>query len=359
MKTPTIIAVVVLHIAIFAMILVQPGCKSSEESINPDLTAPEPTEVPARVDGAQLPPEGSDALRVAPTRPVYRLGDRGANEVPTDTFVQPEEELVPPATTTLEPEIIAPKRAAVSGELVRHTVKRGDNLTKIAKTYDTTVNAIMEANKMGRNDVLHVGKTIIVPVEAPASATAPAQQQQIVVADASAASSAPSVYVVQKGDTLSKIAGKFNTSVGKIMTLNGMSKTNIREGQKLKIPAMSPLTAQIVSGNAKTHKVANGETLGGIAIKYKVPLKTLMETNGITDPRKLRVGQVLLIGSEAAPAAPRVTTSVTAPVVQQQPQAQQAPTKVEPTPAPVQQQTQVPAEAVTNFPEVKEESVDL
>ncbi|MCX8045266.1 MAG: LysM peptidoglycan-binding domain-containing protein [Anoxybacillus gonensis] len=44
------------------------------------------------------------------------------------------------------------------------------------------------------------------------------------------------VYVVQKGDTLSKIAQKYNTTIASLQKLNGISNPNlIRVGQKLRV----------------------------------------------------------------------------------------------------------------------------
>jgi N-acetylmuramoyl-L-alanine amidase len=44
-------------------------------------------------------------------------------------------------------------------------------------------------------------------------------------------------YVVQAGDTLSKIAGRFGVKAADIMALNGITKPDhIERGQKLKIP---------------------------------------------------------------------------------------------------------------------------
>ena len=43
-------------------------------------------------------------------------------------------------------------------------------------------------------------------------------------------------YAVKSGDTLSEIARKFNVSVAKLKTANGLRNDLIRPGQKLKIP---------------------------------------------------------------------------------------------------------------------------
>ena len=43
------------------------------------------------------------------------------------------------------------------------------------------------------------------------------------------------------------------------------------------------------------YKVKSGDNLGAIAARYKVTVKQLMQWNGISDPRKLRAGQTLII----------------------------------------------------------------
>jgi LysM repeat protein len=48
-------------------------------------------------------------------------------------------------------------------------------------------------------------------------------------------------YVVQAGDTLSKIAGRFGVKAADIMALNGITRPDhIERGQKLKIPPPTP-----------------------------------------------------------------------------------------------------------------------
>jgi peptidoglycan endopeptidase LytE len=43
-------------------------------------------------------------------------------------------------------------------------------------------------------------------------------------------------YVVKSGDTLSRIADKFNVSLAKLKSHNGLRSDLIRPGQKLRIP---------------------------------------------------------------------------------------------------------------------------
>jgi N-acetylmuramoyl-L-alanine amidase len=44
-------------------------------------------------------------------------------------------------------------------------------------------------------------------------------------------------YVIARGDTLSEIAVRYNTSVGRIVRYNKMKSSSIRIGQKILIPS--------------------------------------------------------------------------------------------------------------------------
>jgi len=67
-------------------------------------------------------------------------------------------------------------------------------------------------------------------------------------------------YTVEKGDTLSQIAQKFEVSLETILWANDLKKTSkIKPGQKLIILPVSGVM----------HLVKNGETVSEIAKKYK------------------------------------------------------------------------------------------
>lgn len=61
------------------------------------------------------------------------------------------------------------------------------------------------------------------------------------------------------------------------------------------------------AGGAVTHVVEKGETLSSIALRYKVSVSSLEKANGITNERKVRAGQRLVIpaGSKSAAAEPK------------------------------------------------------
>ena len=79
-------------------------------------------------------------------------------------------------------------------------------------------------------------------------------------------------------------------------------------------PKSEPHPAASIAPQGREHIVAKGETLGSIAVHYKVKVATLEKVNHITDDRKLQVGQKLVI-----PAGPDLETQPAAESRQAQP----------------------------------------
>lgn len=60
-------------------------------------------------------------------------------------------------------------------------------------------------------------------------------------------------YIVQPGDTLSKIAGRFGVTQAELMALNGITNPDhIEKGQKLKLPQVAPTVTSRPPGVASS-----------------------------------------------------------------------------------------------------------
>ena len=86
------------------------------------------------------------------------------------------------------------------------------------------------------------------------------------------------------------------------MSINGIVNSNrIREGQKLYVPVSyyalqkAKVKTQTAKAAAASHVVARGDTLYGIALKYRTSADTLARLNRLRSPYTIRVGQVLRI----------------------------------------------------------------
>lgn len=134
---------------------------------------------------------------------------------------------------------------------------------------------------------------------------------------------ADTIYVVQPGDTLSKISLQFNVSVQALMSANGITNPNlIFAGQRLVIPGAGSSTGNTgTSGGGQRYTVQRGDTLFLISIRFGVTMPAIIAANGITNPNLIFAGQVLTIpgtGSGSTPvpapsASPPPATSTPAP----------------------------------------------
>jgi len=134
-------------------------------------------------------------------------------------------------------------------------------------------------------------------------------------------------YTVVKGDTLSEIALRHGVTVRDLANHNGIADPNrIRVGQVLEIPAATrtPRGGSSSSGGSTSvdrqsipsdgkYTVQEGDFPGKIAQKFGIKTADLMAANPqITDPTRLRVGQVLTIpGGTTSTAATRPTNNNT------------------------------------------------
>lgn len=103
-----------------------------------------------------------------------------------------------------------------------------------------------------------------------------------------AVGSSVDMYEVQPGDTLFGIARRFKTSVGIIQALNEIDDSaHILAGQSLIVPSVS-------DANFVVHVVARGESLDSIAQRYRTTVPVLKSLNSIGDEGELVEGASIL-----------------------------------------------------------------
>lgn len=99
-------------------------------------------------------------------------------------------------------------------------------------------------------------------------------------------------YVIKRGDTLTKIAIEFDTTVERLVEENNISNPNlIYPGQILKITNVNNPVRTI------EYTVKRGDTLTKIARAYNVSVQELVEENNILNPNLIYPGEIIQIGS--------------------------------------------------------------
>lgn len=101
---------------------------------------------------------------------------------------------------------------------------------------------------------------------------------------------------VRRGESLSVIAVRYDTSVRELVSLNGLSSRHrIRAGQTLRLPFAGATIAE----GAETYTVREGDSLSLIASRAGVSQQSLMAMNGLQDENRIIVGQTLYLQSQA------------------------------------------------------------
>lgn len=337
-----------LHLGVVSILLVQPGCQTSQpptQTYTQGRTAPANQSDTPALSGGSIPATRSaePSLPKRTTRadavmqssvpgasrsnrdfiPATRPGESGSSDLDAafnagfDGGDFSEFDDVAP---------IAPlSRQGQSGQTVQvagdsfetYTVKRGDNLWTIAKRNNVSLNELYAANGLDKNSILRVGQEIQIPVEggtASVSSVTADSYQPTSFAQGS------TTYTVKRGDTLSKIANQYGSTVNAIKGANNKSSDRIRVGENLVVPvsgsdstgaaspargsgtsaAAKPPTRSTNTAGSRTHTVKAGEFPATIARQYGMTTGELLALNGITDPRKLQVGQTLRVSGSGS-----------------------------------------------------------
>jgi membrane-bound lytic murein transglycosylase D len=169
-------------------------------------------------------------------------------------------------------------RAMASAAPGTHKVRRGDTIGAIAQRYRVSSKALMRANNIRNARRLRIGQTLLIPGRGGVTATASANGR----------------YRVRRGDTVGAIARRHGVSTKSLMRANRIRNARrLRIGQSLVIPGRGGVTA-VASANGR-YRVRRGDTVGAIARRHGVSVRSIMQANGIRNPRKLQVGDTLII----------------------------------------------------------------
>lgn len=204
----------------------------------------------------------------------------------------------PTPTPTPKPVAKPVSTASSSTQSASYTIKRGDTLSHIARQYKTTVANLKQWNGL-KSDLIFVGQKLIVskasqtpkPAPAPVKTVTPASTQS--KADTNKVVTKSVTYTIKRGDTLSKIAREFKTTVSALKSLNNLRSDLIFVGQKLQVtkattqknskpvaPSSSAKTAT-PAPSKQTYKIKSGDTLSHIARQYKTTVANLKKLNNL------------------------------------------------------------------------------
>lgn len=178
-----------------------------------------------------------------------------------ENSAKPTARAAAPAETAKATEAAAPAPAAAAAEVPvqTYTVVAGDTLRKIAAKFGTSIHALEKANNLSATSIIRTGQVLVIG-KGTAAAAAPAAAPQT-------AQATPSVVA---------------------------RPTPVQPAAKPAQPESKPV-AKEPSASGQTYVVAKGDNPYSIARKFNVTQDALMKANKIDDPRKLQIGQKLVI----------------------------------------------------------------
>ncbi len=143
-------------------------------------------------------------------------------------------------------------------------------------------------------------------------------------------------YTIQRGDTLFRIAQRYNVSMEALMAVNNISNpSRIFAGTVLIIPGAAPQpvvesqpvveveapAAADIPTQTVTHVVGRGESLSMIARSYGVSMNAIISANNIRNANRIFAGQRLIIPGANPAVMEAVAAASPAPAAQSAPAA--------------------------------------
>ncbi|MFH1223287.1 MAG: LysM peptidoglycan-binding domain-containing protein [Pseudomonadota bacterium] len=214
---------------------------------------------------------------------------------------------------------------AASSGTETYIVKRGDNLSKIADRFGTTISDLKYCNERIHGSTIGVGQRLRINCER-ATQIAKAENKEaakeisaaaatVVAANAPAPASAatvvrpskveqdtetkiPRTYRVKYGDTLEGIGKKYSLSVEDIKDCNPtVQRYQILAGQRLKLTCTKETVVAAGTPSYKVHVVRPGESLWSISSRYGVSVNDIMKWNNLKSRSVIFKGRRLKIYS--------------------------------------------------------------
>jgi membrane-bound lytic murein transglycosylase D len=187
-----------------------------------------------------------------------------------------------------------------------HIVKRGDTLSRIAKSYRVDIEAILDINRVKRTIGLRVGTNLLIPIPMAQESKSTRVAQEMFKEKSLGYGSEEITYTIKKGDSLWSIANEIGVNIGALSRWNNLHpEKKLVPGDKLKIRVNRslPSPGDKLRGKKEKeiiHVVGEGDTLWGIARKYNVTVAEIRTWNHLnerdrihpSDKLKLRVSGI-------------------------------------------------------------------
>lgn len=285
MKVSKIFGVVLsLHLGVIAILVVQPGC-STRQPPTKTYQQQETLGSPAQ-SGIDLIP-AVDEVDVGTTIDASFNADIGLGSTDLNDRVEPTRPTINQDNGGMASMDDLNTTVDIAGpSFESYTIQKGDSLWAISRRKNVSLNDIYTANALSEKSVLSIGQEIKIPVE---GSTVFIRTQVADTYQPSAFNATTTNYTVGAGDTLTRIAAKFDTTIGAIKAANGMTSDLIRLNSTLVIPVSADMN--VAEGNNVTSEL-QVEPVTKVVVDDESTLPTIVEeeiTESTPEPVMLNV----------------------------------------------------------------------
>jgi len=207
-----------------------------------------------------------------------------------------------------------PVARSVADVKTTHKVQKGETLFTLSKLYGKSIDELKAMNNL-KDAKIFLGQEILIEKPVEVAQHVPTGKPNVAVAEKE-----ETTYKVKKGETLSSIARKFDTTQDELISLNQLTNNKILAGQELKVAeqktavASAPVSVDASVASQPTsinepvnHKVTTGESLFSISKLYNISIDELKAHNNLST-NKLQQGQTLQIPGNAS-SVPTITAT--------------------------------------------------
>lgn len=179
----------------------------------------------------------------------------------------------------------------------RYQIKNGDTLGQIAQHHQTTASIIRQINNLSGNNI-RTGKHLLIPIAASnLSDYQLSADSRLAATQNKKRGQLKTTHIVQSGDNLWDIAREYKVSHRSIAKWNGMAPTdNLRLGKKLVIWLDGKHTSTGPGNKVVrtiTYRVKSGDSIARIAQKFNLKVKDVVRWNSLNVKKYLQPGQRL------------------------------------------------------------------
>ena len=229
----------------------------------------------------QVPCPGGTIYTIRPGDSLFSLAQRFNTSVQAILNANPG---IDPANLQIGQQIcipVAPTPSPCPGGFL-YAIRAGDTFFSIARRFGISVDALAAANPGVDPNRLQIGQQICVPAPAPAPGPCPGGF----------------LYTIRSGDTFFSLARRFGITLQALLSANpGVDPNRLQVGQQICIPAPAPSPLPCLGGTIYT--IQAGDTFFSLARRFNVSLDALLAANPGVDPNRLQIGQQVCIPTSA------------------------------------------------------------